>query len=80
MFNLVDDPEELVDLAADPAHAATLDDLTAELAAICDAAAVDKAARARQAEMVEENGGREAIIERGDLGFSVPPGVQPMFD
>mgnify|MGYP002008976304 FL=1 len=80
LFNLADDPEELVDLAADPAHAAKLDELTGELAAICDAAAVDKAARTRQAEMVEENGGREAIIERGDLGFSVPPGVQPMFD
>jgi hypothetical protein len=23
---------------------------------------------------------RDAVIERGDLGFSVPPGVAPQFD
>ena len=28
----------------------------------------------RQAELLEENGGREAVIKRGDLGFSPPPG------
>ncbi|MAY68230.1 MAG: sulfatase [Rhodospirillaceae bacterium] len=80
LFNLADDPEELDDLAGDPAHAAVMADLAAELRKICDPSAVDKAARKTQARMIVENGGKEAIIKRGDLGFSVPPGVQPMFD
>ena len=27
-----------------------------------------------------QSDGRDAVIERGDLGFSVPPGVTPDFD
>ncbi|MAN81447.1 MAG: sulfatase, partial [Magnetovibrio sp.] len=80
LFNLANDPEELEDLAGDPAHATVMADLAAELRKICDPAAVDRAARKTQARMIVENGGKEAIIKRGDLGFSVPPGVQPMFD
>ncbi|MEQ9171001.1 MAG: sulfatase-like hydrolase/transferase [Rhodospirillales bacterium] len=80
LFNLADDPEEFTDLAEDPAHAGVMKDLAAELRKICDPAAVDRAARKTQARMIVENGGKDAIIKRGDLGFSVPPGVQPMFD
>lgn len=80
LFNLADDPEEFTDLAGDPAHAGVMEDLAAELRKICDTAAVDRAARKTQARMIVENGGKDAIIKRGDLGFSVPPGVTPMFD
>ena len=80
LFNLAADPEELNDLAGDPANAAIMADLMAGLRGICDPAAVDHAARETQARMIVENGGKEAIIKRGDLGFSVPPGVQPMFN
>ncbi len=45
-----------------------------------DPVAVDARAKARQAELPAANGGREAVIARGDLGFSVPPGVAPTFD
>jgi choline-sulfatase len=79
-FNLKDDPEELNDRAEDPAceqvHRALMD----ELLRICDPDSVDKAARVRQAEMIDLNGGKKPIIERGDLGFSMPPGVKPVFN
>ncbi|MCP5153399.1 MAG: sulfatase-like hydrolase/transferase [Ectothiorhodospiraceae bacterium] len=80
LFDLEADPEELTDLGADPAHAGTLASARARLEALLDPVAVDAAAKARQSILLAENGGREAVIARGDLGFSVPPGVSPMFD
>lgn len=74
LFDLEHDPEELVDLAGDPAHAAVLEECRARLYAICDPAEVDARAKRRQAELLEAAGGREAVIARGDLGFSPPPG------
>ena len=35
---------------------------------------VDARAKRRQAEQLERHGGREAVIARGDLGYSPPPG------
>ena len=49
------------------------------LFAVCDPATADRAAKQRQAEVIEENGGREAILARGDFGNSPPPGVMPTF-
>ena len=49
-------------------------------AALLDPEEVDARAKRRQAALLAANGGREAVIARGDLGFSVPPGVAPMFD
>jgi choline-sulfatase len=40
---------------------------------------VDERAKQRQAEQLQRYGGREAIIARGDLGFSPPPGVRAEF-
>jgi len=80
LFDLASDPEELTDLAADPAYDSVLREAHGRLHSLCDPQAVDAAAKKRQAELVAANGGREAVIARGDLGFSVPPGVEPMFD
>ncbi len=74
LFDLESDPEELRDLAQDPAHAKALAACRERLYAICDPAEVDARAKARQAELLAQNGGREAVIKRGDLGFSPPPG------
>ena len=74
LFDLEADPEELRDVAADPAYAKTLEECRARLYKICDPAEVDARAKHRQAELLAENGGREAVIKRGDLGFSPPPG------
>ncbi len=80
LFDLEADPEELNDLAADPAMKPVLDDLVAELNKIVDPAATDAHAKEQQQKLLAENGGAEAVIARGDLGFSMPPGVDPHFD
>jgi choline-sulfatase len=80
LFDLEDDPEELNDLAGDANAQPILAELTEELRKVCDPEALDRAAKAKQADRLERAGGREAAIARGDLGFSVPPGVTPQFD
>ncbi len=79
LFDLEADPEELRDLAGDPAHAATLARLEARLREELgdDPVAVDAAVKARQAAILAANGGREVVMSRGDLPFSPPPGVKP---
>jgi len=79
LFDLESDPEELRDLAADPAHAGVLAQCRTRLLAICDPAEVDARAKRRQAELLAANGGREAVIRRGDLGFTPPPGYPVVF-
>jgi choline-sulfatase len=79
LFDLEADPEELVDLASDPNHRGVLADCRARLETICNPAAVDARAKRRQAELLALNGGREAVIARGDLGFSPPPGIAADF-
>jgi choline-sulfatase len=80
LFDLAADPDELDDIAGNPAHAADLRRCRDALAAICDPAKVDGRVRARQAELLAANGGREAVIARGDLGFTPPPGVTAAFN
>lgn len=80
LFDLSEDPEELNDIAGNANAAPVLEDLKAELLKICDPEATDRTAKAKQAALLEQSGGKSAVIERGDLGFSVPPGVQPQFD
>jgi choline-sulfatase len=45
--------------------------------ALCDLRSeeVDRRARNRQAELIAANGGREAVIQRGDFGFTPAPGT-----
>jgi len=74
LFDLEADPEELRDLAGDSKYADVLADCKIRLYQICDPQEVDARAKTRQAELLEQNGGREAVIKRGDLGFTPPPG------
>src|SRR5690606_23540710 len=80
LFDLEQDPEEIRDLAADPRYAEVLDTCRQRLYDICDPDAVDRQAKARQSEQLEQNGGREAVIARGDLGFTPVPGSAIIFD
>jgi choline-sulfatase len=74
LFDLEADPEELRDLAYDAACAKVLSECRERLYAICDPAEVGVRANKRQAELLHLNGGREAVIELGERGFSPPPG------
>jgi choline-sulfatase len=79
LFDLEADPEELRDLAGDPS--ATMHETLLELklreALGMDVATLDAGVKARQAGILAANGGREAVLARGDLPYSPPPGVQP---
>jgi choline-sulfatase len=79
LFDLERDPDEIHDLAGDPACAHVLEECRAKLYAICDPVEVDRRARARQAELLALNGGREAVIQRGDFGFTPAPGTAAEF-
>ena len=80
LFDLAVDPEELVDLAGDPAYGAVLDEYEWRLRSQLDPAAIDQTAKARQHEQLLRHGGREAVIARGDFGFSPPPGIPADFN
>ena len=76
LFDLAADPEEANDLSAEPQFADTLVACEAKLRAMLSPEEVDARAKKRQAEQLQRHGGREAIIARGDLGFSPPPGFR----
>ena len=79
LFDLDRDPEEIHDLSSDPAHADVLAECRAALYSLCDPEEVDARAKRRQAELLESHGGREAVIARGDLGFTPAPGQRTDF-
>lgn len=80
LFDLEADPEELTDLASDPAYDSVLEDCRAKLWAVCDPDDADRRAKSRQRELLEFHGGREAVIARGDIGFTPAPGVAASFE
>jgi choline-sulfatase len=75
LFDLENDPDEITDLASDPRHAVALEECRKKLYAMLDPEEVDRKAHARQAELLAANGGREAVIQRGDFGFTPAPGT-----
>ena len=78
LFDLEADPEELHDLGTDPGHATILAELAALLRARLgeEPALLDAHVKARQAEILAANGGRELVEARGGLPYSPPPGVE----
>ena len=80
LFDLERDPEELADVAADPAYAEVLKHCRDRLYAMLDPDEVDVRAKTRQAELLAKYGGREAALARGDLGFTPAPGTKPEID
>ncbi|AKH19790.1 sulfatase-like hydrolase/transferase [Sedimenticola thiotaurini] len=74
LFNLVLDPEELIDLAAEPDCQTVRAELLAELEQQLDPVETDRRAKAFQEALLNQHGGREVVIARGDLGFSPTPG------
>ncbi|MCB1740933.1 MAG: sulfatase-like hydrolase/transferase [Gammaproteobacteria bacterium] len=79
LFDLQNDPHEQQDLANVPEHAGTLARCEAKLRDVCDPDAVNAQAFADQAALLEEHGGREAVLARGDFGYTPAPGEQTHF-
>jgi len=75
LFDLINDPEELRDLAGDPVFKEELASCEAKLREIVDPEAVDRRAKADQAVMIERLGGKDAVLRRGAVRISPPPGV-----
>ncbi|MCC6174825.1 MAG: sulfatase-like hydrolase/transferase [Chloroflexi bacterium] len=65
LFDLVNDPAETRDLAADPAYADTLARCDAKLREICDPEEVDRRAKADQLARLNAAGGVDAVISGG---------------
>ena len=80
LFDLENDPGELVDLAGEPGCQATLAALETEMRRFCDPEEVDARAQRRQAEQLAHYGGREAALARGDLNYTPAPGQAPDFN
>ncbi|MGA1286742.1 MAG: sulfatase-like hydrolase/transferase [Rubrivivax sp.] len=79
LFDLQSDPGEARDLAGEPAHAEVLRDMEAVLRDTIDPEAVNSNAFADQRAKIERHGGVQALIERGDFGYSPAPGQKPVF-
>ncbi|WP_370204765.1 sulfatase-like hydrolase/transferase [Pararhodobacter marinus] len=73
LFDLHADPEETTNRAADPACAAVLAALYADLGAICDPAATNDLAFADQDAMIAGYGGPEAAAAMGAPSATPPP-------
>jgi choline-sulfatase len=79
LFDLYSDPDEERDLSTDPHYAAVLKGCDSKLRSMLSPEDIDARAKRRQAEQLARYGGREAVIARGDLGFSPPPGFRAEF-
>jgi len=80
LYDLARDPEELVDVAGDPAYAEVLERCRRRMLSMFDPREVDARAKQRQAELLRRYGGREAALARGDLGFTPAPGTRAEID
>ena len=79
LFDLEADPRERDDLGRDPRHAGTVAECEAALRNVVDPEAMDRLAKADQAERIAEVGGKEAIMKRGTFRYSPPPGAKPSY-
>jgi choline-sulfatase len=79
LFDLAADPGETRDLAEEAGHEAVLVACHAKLCAICDPDAVTARAFADQRAKIEDHGGVEAILKRGDFGHTPAPGEKASF-
>jgi choline-sulfatase len=80
LFNIDEDQYEENDLALDVSYKSILDNFHNELKKICDPEDVNARAKKEQQEKIEKHGGIEAIMGRGDFGYSPAPGQNPKFD
>lgn len=75
LYDLDADPEELDNLAGLPAHARTLDEFETLLREQLDPEAVDRMAKNDQHQLIEQYGGRDAVLARGGLHGTPAPAL-----
>ncbi len=73
LFNITKDPKELVDLAQNVNHKETLDMMIVKLREICNPEELDAQAKADQEAMLNEYGGREAVLNTKVMSYSPTP-------
>jgi choline-sulfatase len=76
LFDLENDPEETIDLANDSSYEPVLKNLERELRRFLDPEAVDAKAKADQAELVRQFGGRDKAFRTGSKGATPAPGQE----
>jgi choline-sulfatase len=79
LFDLESDPQETADLGQSPEHAAVRARCEAKLREIVDPEAASAQAFADQEALIEREGGIEAVLARGDFGYTPAPGEKPQF-
>lgn len=79
LFDLEADPHERKDLGGEAALKATIADCEALLRGIVDPEAADRQARSDQKRTIEKNGGKDAILKKGTIRYSPPPGVKATY-
>lgn len=80
LFDLEADPHETTDLAGHPQFRPIERECRDALRRMLDPEDVDRRAKRRQAEQIKRHGGVDAVVARGDLGFTPPPGVDVEFN
>lgn len=79
LFDLQEDPHEARDLAGDPSLRGVLAECEAALRATLDPEQVSATAFADQAALIAAHGGVDAILKRGDFGYTPAPGEKAGF-
>lgn len=79
LFDLDADPEELCNLAADPAHTGVLEAFRASLRALVDPDETDRRAKMAQRTRLAELGGMDRIVAQGGVPHTPAPGEEPAF-
>lgn len=77
LFDLQADPDEMHDLAGDPAYREVLASCEQDLRRVVDPEHAEGVAKHDQAQRVFEFGGPERILGMGTLGYTPAPGEQP---
>jgi choline-sulfatase len=74
LFDLQDDPEELVNLAQNEAYYQIVEEYNDDLRGICDPNKTDRQAKDDQNTLIEKFGGRERALHSGTPGATPVPG------
>ena len=81
LFDLQQDPQELINLAENPDEDTQqiISDFETQLRKILDPEAIDQQAKDDQQALIDSLGGKEAVLQRGSFMNSPVPGEEPVF-